>query len=298
MCDKELACYFCHKLLRHKMKRHLETVHKKEPEVESIMLRSKKDRELLFAGLVCRGNFNHNVHVLECGSGQLIVSRRPTTESRPNDYVPYIFCLSFFLCKDVYAHTKLCKFKPHDNNADDNNGEVGSDNKAILGKCRMLLYGALQRDYVMSDAFRSEVFDCMRYDELAKYVKTDSLILKYGMSLFRRHGRSRHNDISQKMRMLARLVLGTRKVDGIESTATLHEMISGASFDAVVKATEIICQVDSSDLGRPLFKNPTFGVKIGHILVKCAELKKGLGIRTSSQSMREDADAFIALHKA
>jgi hypothetical protein len=138
----------------------------------------------------------------------------------------------------------------------------------------------------------------MRRDESKKYIGTDFLILKYGMSLYRRHGRNRHNDISQKMRMLARLVLQTKKIGGVEPDVNLHMLLCGASFDAVLAATEEICQVDSSELGRPLFKNPSFGIQIGHILVKCAELKKGLGIRTNSVSMVQDSDSFISLHKS
>ena len=118
------------------------------------------------------------------------------------------------------------------------------------------------------------------------------------MSLHRRHDRSQHNDISKKMRSLAKLVLTSREVDGAESTLTLHSMIVGATFDIVLKATEIICKLEISESGRPLLENTSFGVKIGHILVKIAEIKKGMGLRTNSQFMIKDSDDFSALHKS
>jgi hypothetical protein len=270
--DKKLACYFCEKILLQKMKRHLETVHKEEPEVESILSKPKAQQELLFASLVCRGNFNHNVRILDQGVGELIVGRRPTTAMKPEDYLPCIHCLSFYLSRDLYAHTASCRFKPRESNEPESN----KDNKNILGKARMLLSGALHQDHAsISNKFRTEVIDTMRYDRLSKYVRTDSLTLKYGSTLHRRHGRNRCHDISQKMRLLSRLVLATRETENsVETSSTLESLISGRGFDSVIEATEALCQIEDDELGRPLYKNPSLGLHIGHILVKCAEIKK------------------------
>jgi hypothetical protein len=75
-----------------KMKRHLESVHKEEQEIESILSKPKAQQKLLFASVVCRGNFNYNVTVLEQGVGELIVGHRPTTAMKPDDYLPCIHC--------------------------------------------------------------------------------------------------------------------------------------------------------------------------------------------------------------
>lgn len=276
--DKKLACYFCEKILLQKMKRHLETVLKEEPEVESILAKPKAQRDLLFASLACRGNFNHNIRVLDQGVGELTVGRRPTTTVKPDDYLPYIYCLSFYLSRDLYAHTASCKFRSHQTNKPDS-AAMGKDNRNILSKARILLSGALQQDQgAVSDKFRAEVLDTVRYDKLSKYVRTDSLILKCGSTLHRRHGCNRCHDISQKMRLLARLVLAVREAEnGVDFTSTLESLISGRGFDPVIEATEALCQIEDDELGRPLYKNPSLGLHIGHVLVKCAEIKKGHG---------------------
>jgi sulfur relay (sulfurtransferase) DsrF/TusC family protein len=298
--DKKLACFFCEKILMQKMKRHLESVHKEEPEIESILSKPKAQQELLFASVVCRGNFNYNVKVLEQGVGELIVGRRPTTVTKPDDYLPCIHCLAFYLSRDLYAHTASCKFRSHE--ADEPAAkENEKDNKDILAKARMLLSGALHQDYAsVSDKFRTEILDKMRYDNVSKYVRTDSLILKYGSTLHRRHGSNRCHDISQKMRLLARLVLATREgaENRVHSSSTLESLISGRGFDAVIEATESLCQLEDDELGRPLFKNPSLALHVGHVLVKCAEIKKGMGIRNNFPTTIADADAFLALHKA
>lgn len=295
--NKNLACYFCNKLYKQKIKRHLQTVHAKEPEIESLATKSVAEQKHRFDELKIRGNFNHNLRVLEEGVGELIVLRRPTARANIDDYLPCIYCLGFLQAKDLFVHTKTCE---HNKSKTDENTKDGgeADNKNVLGKSRMLLAGALQQDYAdMSDEFRSDVFNSMRYDAITKYVKTDFLILKYGMSLYRRHGRSRHNDISQKMRSLARLVLMMREMNSVDASASLQTILNGGCFDAVLKATEAICKLEANELGKPQFKNPSFGIRVGHMLVKAAELKKGLGIRTSCSIMISDADHFLALHK-
>ena len=49
--------------------------------------------------------------------------------------------------------------------------------------------------------------------------------------------------------------------------------------------------------GRHMFSNPSMVLKLGHLLVKLALLKIGLGIRTRDKEQRKDAKAFLALHK-
>jgi hypothetical protein len=79
--DKVLACFYCHKLLKMKMKRHLETVHRDEPEVQRLLLLAdKSEKKTGFARLVNRGNFIHNTDVLRGSEGELIVRRRPQVQ--------------------------------------------------------------------------------------------------------------------------------------------------------------------------------------------------------------------------
>jgi hypothetical protein len=176
----------------------------------------------------------------------------------------------------IICRVYIAKFRSHE--ADEPAAkENEKDNKDILAKARMLLSGALHQDYAsVSDKFRTEILDKMRYDNMSKYVRTDSLILKYGSTLHRRHGSNRCHDNSQKMRLLSRLVLTTREgaENGEDSSSTLESLISGRGFDAVIEATETLCQLDDDELGRSLFKNPSHALHIGHVLVKCAEIKK------------------------
>jgi len=299
--NKELCCFFCKQLLKLKIQRHFTTVHKKEPEVLRILSKPQIEQDLLFTSLKHRGNFNHNVEVLERGVRELIVCRRPSTATQADEYLPCVHCLGFFLSMNLYAHNGQCKFNlnasptPKATESEENT----KHSKNVLGKARMFLAGTLHQDFAeMSDSFRSDIVDTMRVDELSKYVQTDSLIIKYGATLYRRHGKTRCHDISQKMRLLARLVLSVRQGRYAGQYPNLESLITGAAFDCVIETTEQLCQLEENELGRPLFKNPTLGLNMGHILVKIAEIKRGMGIRNSIRSYIDDADAFLNLHKA
>lgn len=99
------------------------------------------------------------------------------------------------------------------------------------------------------------------------------------------------------MRSLARLVLTMREMNSIDSSTSLQTILNAGCFDAVLKATEAICKLEANTLAKPQFKNPSLGIRVGHMLVKATELKKGLGISTGCSIMISDADHFLALHK-
>jgi len=295
--DKQLACFFCPKLLKNKMKRHLMTVHQLEPEVATILaLSSKSEQNVEISRLTNRGNFNHNARVLEAGAGMIIVARRSLTRCNVEDYLPCVHCLKMFVSGELGRHSEGCKFSKRANANSDVTQDVAR--KRILGLSRMLLAGAShQADSTIRKKFREEVLDSMRPDQFGRASRADPVILRYGETLHRRLGRERLHDISQRMRQLGRLVIEVRKKHPDE-TISLDMCLSGTKFEAVVKATERLCELSDNEFGRPVFRIPSLGLKLGHSLVKCAELKRGAAYRTDDFQMLHDADAFIALHKA
>lgn len=82
------------------------TVHAKEPEIGSLATKSVAQQKLRFHELKLRGNYYHNVRVLEEGVGELIVLRRPTARANIDDYLHCIHCLGFLLANDLFVHTK------------------------------------------------------------------------------------------------------------------------------------------------------------------------------------------------
>jgi hypothetical protein len=294
--DKVLACFFCRKLLKLKIKRHLEMVHAKEPEVEQVLLSSEEDCKLGFARLTNRGNFNHNIRVLESGEGTLIVGRRSSRPVSNSDYLPCVHCLVFFMSSDINRHSRACKFKPTEVESEGSKTE-----KRVSSLSRMLLEGAMKKKYVQaSDKFKMETLSNMRCDELTTLVKKDAVIIRFGCILHHRLGKQRCHDISQRMRQLGRLLQEVNRLNAVAGgqLVNLEQCLSGEKFDIVLEATENLCSQFDDESGRHLFNNPSLGLKLGHTLAKCAELKVGMAIRSMDSNMRAEAEAFMALHKA
>ena len=284
--DELLSCFFCGKLLKMKMRRHLTGVHRKEPEIVRIMKLGSEERERELARIRNHGNFIHNTSVLENGKGSLICARKIKRHVSPRKYLPCVHCLSMVLSKDLYSHTRKCKLR--------SDSAVQS---SVKSRSRFFLQGAVKAKGVhVSSKFKCEILDSMHCDGIAKICRKDDMILRFGLSLHQKLGRRRSHDISQRMRQLARLM---DKVNSDRAQRVhLSECLSGRMFDCVVLATLSLCGSFDDPSGRPLFHNPSLGLKLGHSLVKCAEVKKGIAIRKGDTVLAKEAEDFLTLHKA
>jgi len=79
-----------------------------------------------------------------------------------------------------------------------------------------------------------------------------------------------------------------------QCNVSMSQCLSDAYFDTVVEATHSLCTPDGSAEMRPIFSNPSIGLKLGHVLAKCAELKKG----NDDELEMKETDDFLALYKS
>ena len=292
--DRTMVCFYCDKVIKLNMPRHLKRVHSDEADVARLLAcSSAEEKKLGFARLTNRGNFKHNCNVIESGQGDLIVGRqstKPMTLSQKiQSYLPCIYCCVLYMKHDLWRHAQKCRFRcPDDMTCN-----------SILIHSRMMLRGAVDIKLDVNDKFKADVLQGMRNDCITKIVLGDAIILKYGQHLHQRLGRNRAHDISQRMRQLARLIkeMNSGRPDE-DPEVSLSECLSGSMFDNVVEATSFLSVPSTSTLGRPMFSNPSIGLKLGHALVKCAEIKKGLGIRQDDNGTIKEADAFLSQHKS
>ena len=151
---------------------------------------------------------------------------------------------------------------------------------------RLLLAAACPLTNSTTDvAFQQAVLDSMRADQLARVVKKDSLIRKFGSVLFRKLGRHCTHDISQRVRQMGCLKVKLHEVSKLVKPLTCH--ITGTHFDNVIAAVEKLCGLTVDNRGRHCFKNPSLALKLGHSLVKCAQIKKGLAVREDNINKRQ-----------
>ncbi|KAK4879730.1 hypothetical protein RN001_007876 [Aquatica leii] len=108
--DKRHACCFCDKLTG-TVTRHLQLVHFKEIEVAKLLTMDKNSerRKKEFLCLLRAGDYYNNCQILAMKKGELILSRRLSSNGRSrvlSKYGPCPNCLGFFLLTTLWRHVK------------------------------------------------------------------------------------------------------------------------------------------------------------------------------------------------
>jgi hypothetical protein len=278
--DKLHVCVYCEESFTN-LTKHLLRRHKNENEVVRIRNLPKKSKIRADSLLKLRnaGDYKHNMDVLKNGNGTLITwSRKEGDEHCPSDYLPCEDCLAFFLKDTLWRHKKTCPFK-----------KDTQVNRQVQSSASLLLPVSKK----ISAGMKEKVIKNMLYDEVTMAVRNDSLILAIGEKLFQKHGHLKHLStyISQKMRELGRLLITARKID--PKIQFLSDLISPAKFsEVVVPATRALCKYDDSTNG---YGNPSLAIKIGHLLKKCARIKKSASLISGDSIYGKQADDFLNL---
>jgi hypothetical protein len=112
--DKRHACYFCSIVITN-IFRHYRDNHGDELVVKNIIFSEGTKRDRGFEKLRLMGDFNYNCSVLECGTGELILVRRPSKLRvklfSHDDFLPCRHCLGFFLRTELWRHVRTCKYR-------------------------------------------------------------------------------------------------------------------------------------------------------------------------------------------
>jgi len=291
---KDHCCIFCQKYIS-KMARHLTDCHRTEPEVvEAMSLPLKSaERRQKFEHLMCVGDYYHNIAVLESGHGHLIVLRRPTgTECsmrsiQPRDYTPCPGCLGFVKKSDLWRHSARCRDFRH------SNGDI-REPRAAMQASKLLIFPIVS---MVSLEFATEVIGRMLQDEVSEVANTDWLITQLGSFMFKQYSCSQRQLISTRMRLLARLLIEVRRITGNDKLA-LDDCISPDFMDSIIEAVHCLCQIQSSRNARPSMGcRPSFALKIGHEMRRCAELVRNFALKRHDRDTLRKADDFLEVRK-
>ena len=287
--DKRNACVFCAKEYA-KIGRHILIVHKNEPDVAEILgLKpdEKKKRKQMLSAIRQKGNFHHNLKTLKVG-GEIKVARRPSHSmddkgASHQDYTPCLTCYVFVKKNVLWRHNKTCPKRP----------ESPQRNRKLQHESAMLLHST-EEDMTR---FHQEFISRMWNDDITSTVKQDCAILRYGSFLFSSGGHPMRPYISQKMRLLARLLKQLRIITGRDSEF-ITSFLNPACFDSIVEATKTLARFGFKKDAPPEMKTPSLGLKIGYALTKVASLEKGHALRSKDKSQMEDLDYFKDLMKS
>lgn len=171
------------------------------------------------------------------------------------DYIPCKFCLGFYFSGDMKRHCHRCVHKK----------ESSDSFTGIQMQCELLLYPH-KKPVGGSLELQEFVVRPMNNDEIKQVVMEDELILTYGSFIVSGKGLKKASNISQKMRILGRLVLEMRKNESMHCFQ-LKDCLLPNHFDLVVEATKRLAGFSFlNDDGEniPSFNKPSLALKLGY----------------------------------
>ncbi|XP_031147359.1 uncharacterized protein LOC116044389 isoform X4 [Sander lucioperca] len=280
--DKRHYCLYCGQS-NSKMARHLQRKHVEIKDVAyafSFPLGSK-ERKVLLEQLRNKGDFKHNSKVLAKGRGELVTWKQPSHKSSVKDYLPCTFCFGMFAKKDLWRHQSSCNSKK---------SCVPVDEKKTRGAVQSLAARLLP--ITASSNGCQGIINNMRQDDVSFHIRSDSLICKYGESLYAKHGRmkSRHQYIAQRMRELGRFMLAAKDMD--KTVRSLEDVCAPSKFQLVVSAVKRLTEFSP---GKNEYGKPSTAVKIGFCLKGAAEVQIGQALMHDDDQAEKKAKKFLEL---
>ncbi|KAL5021120.1 hypothetical protein ScPMuIL_000275 [Solemya velum] len=289
--DKALACYFCEKVLHHRIQKHLKHCHKNENIVaEALAKSSKTERDNKMKKIKNLGAFKYNLKVIASGRGNLIVARRPSKKTLTvEQFLPCLYCYGFFYKKELWRHTRSCPLKTN----------KSEKQQQVISRSKLLLLGGLTSCSVSNKQhipieLQETVFRKIRKDDVYNAIENDSLIVSFGQVLINQLGSRRTNHISQRMRQLGRLKMKLNEIK--KQDQDIQHYISPQHFDTVILAVKDLAGFRRNEEHISVFDTPSLALTFGHNLVKVAELKRGIAIRSTDDVMKRESNDFLQLH--
>lgn len=276
------------------------TIHKTELFVARLLAVKGTKPDVYHKGLKrlkCLGNFVHNVESLRENKNDIVVVKRPSKVRNVNEYLPCIHCYGFYVVDELWKHTKQCDLQTVEKDVDvscviDQSQKVLNDSN-IVQQSKFLLDSACVPDAStssMSDQMRVLV-NAMHEDELVRVVSKDKLLLLFGETLLNKYGPTKKNDIAQRLRQLARLLLKCR--DNLsDDTLSYFDVLCGKMFDACIEGTFNLCGMNITNDGRREFQTPSLALRLGHLLKKLGAAKQGFCLRNDDLDGLKEAESF------
>ncbi|XP_077277322.1 uncharacterized protein LOC143905654 isoform X2 [Temnothorax americanus] len=198
---KRYYCTFCMKP-QAQLPRHLETVHRDEPEVKKFAVLSKKDpeRKKIIDGIRKAGTFKFNTNP-EFNTGQLIVCRRPNKKANKaaTDFIACVKCKDFFAKSSIRHHSRVCIKKDFRKNK-----TIMIMGRQITGRIHPLA----------NETLRKTVFPVMRDDLVTRIIRYDKLLILYGNKLCVKYkAQHQHDMIRARLRLLGRFLLVLKEIN-------------------------------------------------------------------------------------
>ena len=152
-------------------------------------------RKAAWHKLTSRGNYHHNMTVMDIGEGDFIVARKPNQslahEITVKDFLPCPHCRGFTGGRNC-GNTISCKLKPDEKSDNNMQKNIEVNSKLIL-----------LRGLSSSNNMLNNVLATVRSDEVSEVAKSDEIFLRVGKLLVEKHRVAKAQDTTQSGNYLA-----------------------------------------------------------------------------------------------
>lgn len=265
------------------MARHLQRKHSDEKEVaqaKCLPPTSKKRRQIL-EQLRRKGNYFHNIEVLQKGQGEIVTYRQPSEHAAPEDYLPCNTCYAFFIKDELWRHSQLCRKTM---------GEPELKSKKIRRVQRAA--SSLLPYRGQSSQRCSNIVSRMVIDKVSLEVRHDPLICEFGDRLLEKHGSDKSKDghVSQKMRELGRFVLAAKSLD--PKLTTLQDVLVPPKFSLAVAAAK---KASGFTKSKYRYNTPSLALKLGHSLKAVCDIVIAQHVKAEDEAAAGRVRSFLGL---
>lgn len=280
--DKKNYCFFCSKPFC-KLSRHLAMVHGDEDEVAAAFQHPKhsKERFKIWNRLKNKGNFLHNKNVLKTGKGFLAAVKRPKIPVQDHEFVHCMYCQGLYFSKGLFRHMKKCPEK------------IKNENEPKVGKKRLAFRCVLETLVPdISEGLKS-LLSPMLNDPVNKTILNHKVILQFAEGMFMAHGSdpTRHENIRQNLRQIARLVLEAQKRTPLKE---MEDFFVPSNFKHVVSAVNVLAGYNSKT---NKYSRPSLAIKLGYQLQKLCLIVESNAIESGDESRAMSAQSFLEVYK-
>jgi len=275
---KQNYCIFCGKLQK-QFARHLENVHRNEPEVKKFatLPKNNKERKKIIEILRKNGNFKFNTNS-ELNDGRLIVCRRPNEKHSKiaKDFIACAKCKGFFSKNTIRHHSRSCF------------GTNFKKNRCIMIMGRRV---TCRVHPLANEILKKMIFPILRDDEVTRIVRYDKLVILYGNKMCIKYKSEHlHDMIRARLRLLGRFLLALKNIN--KNVTDFESLYRPRIYDDCIRAINVVAKYNSEE---KIYETPAVAANLSTLIKYIGNLLIAECIKEENIEKKNQVEDFLKL---
>ena len=275
---KEHSCVFCGKMQK-QLARHLENVHRNEPDVKKFaaLPKNNTERKKIIEILRKNGDFKFNTNS-ELNNGQLIVCRRPNEKysKTAKDFTACAKCRNFLSKSTIRHHSRKCFSK-----------DFKKD------KCIMIMGRKVtcRLHSTANEIVRKMIFPVMRDDEVTRIIRYDKLLILYANKMSIKYKSEHlHDMIRSRLRLLGRFLIALK--DKNKNVQDFESLYRPKLYDDCIHAINIVAKYNSEE---KVYETPSVAANLSTLIKHIGNLLIAECIKEEDPEKKNLVEDFLKL---